>query len=245
MNIRKHIPNAITTLNLFFGLIAITLAMKHNLTGAGMMIMIAAIFDFLDGTAARILDARSEIGKQLDSLADVVSFGVAPGMIVFQLLSIHCEGGCSLLESLQILPYFALLIPVTAALRLAKFNIDPNQDVNFTGMPTPANALFFASIPLILDPGISSISLVPLDFLAGVLSIPRVLAMLAVIFAYLMVSDFRLFSLKFKNGSWNENQHRYLFLAVTLVLVVLFSVSSIPLILAAYLVISLLFQKLL
>jgi CDP-diacylglycerol---serine O-phosphatidyltransferase len=240
---KKHIPNFLTTLNLASGMVSITLVLQGDLVWAALFIFIATIFDYLDGTAARLLKAWSELGKQLDSLADVVSFGVAPGLIAFQLLSIHCSSGCNVLERWHVIPYFALLIPVCSALRLAKFNIDPNQAENFTGLPTPANAIFFASIPLILQPQARLYTLVPLDFMVAFLSNPRVLAVLCVFFSYLLVSEFRLFSMKFKSIEWKGNEHRYFFLVLSLVLLVIFSFHAVPLVILAYLLISLAFQK--
>ena len=136
--IKRNIPNAITCLNLLFGCIAIVYVFHNRLTDASWMIIFAAIADFFDGMAARLLKVSSPIGKELDSLADMVSFGVAPGMIIYELI------GTS--------PYnwIGLLIPVFAAIRLAKFNIDTRQTFYFIGLPTPANALFIASFPLII-----------------------------------------------------------------------------------------------
>jgi len=240
---KKHIPNAITTLNLFSGLISITLVMQSNLVWAGIFIFIAAIFDYLDGTAARLLNAHSELGKQLDSLADLVSFGVAPGLIMFQLLSYHCANGCNILERWQIIPYIALLIPVCSALRLAKFNIDPRQEVNFIGLPTPANAIFFASIPLILQIQGSIHTFIQLDFMVALFSNPRVLTVLTVFFSYLLISDFKLFSMKFKSMTWKDNQHRFILLILSLLLLLIFSICAVPMVLLAYLMLSVAFQK--
>ena len=150
MKLKYYIPNAITLMNLTSGFIAVIMVFEGQLVKASLFIFLAAIFDFLDGTAARVLDARSELGKQLDSLADIVSFGVAPGIIMFQLLSVGCEGSCNILERMHITPYFSLLIPVCSAIRLGKFNLDLRQEENFIGLPTPANAIFFASIPLVV-----------------------------------------------------------------------------------------------
>ena len=216
---------------------------QNHIVIAAVLIFIAAVFDYLDGTAARLLKAYSELGKQLDSLADLVSFGVAPGMIIFQLLSYHCSNGCNILERWNIIPFFALLIPVCSALRLAKFNIDTRQEVNFIGLPTPANAVFFASIPLILLLQPRIYTFIQLDFLVALFSSPRVLAALSVFFSYLLISDFRIFSMKFKTMDWKENQHRFVFLILSLVLLILFSVSAIPLIILAYLILSLVYQK--
>ncbi len=243
MNPKQHIPNFITMLNLASGVISITAVMQGNLVWAALFIFLAAVFDYLDGTAARLLDARSEIGKQLDSLADVVSFGVAPGLIMFQLLMFQCEGGGNMLEKFHIIPYFALLIPIGSALRLAKFNLDTRQEVNFIGLPTPANALFFAAIPLILFVPAEKMSLISLPFLVEFFSGIKVLAILTVFFSYLLISDFRLFSMKFKSMKMEGNEARYLFLGISLVLLVLFSFQAIPFIIGVYLFLSMAFQK--
>ena len=240
---KKYIPNVLTTLNLISGLISISLVLQNHLVWAAVFIFIAAVFDYLDGTAARLLKAYSELGKQLDSLADLVSFGVAPGLIIFQLLSIHCSNGCNILERWNIVPYLALLIPVCSALRLAKFNIDPRQEINFIGLPTPANAIFFASIPMIIYIQDRIHTFVELDFMVALFANPRVLSVLAVFFSYLLISDFRLFSMKFKSMSWKENQHRYLFLILSLILLLIFSISAVPMVILVYLLLSVVYQK--
>ena len=239
---KKHIPNALTTLNLVCGLISVTLVLQNHLVWAAFFIFIAAVFDYLDGTAARLLKSYSELGKQLDSLADLVSFGVAPGMIIFQLLSLNCTS-CNILERWHIIPYFALLIPVCSALRLAKFNIDPRQEVNFIGLPTQANGIFFASIPMIIYIQDRIHTFIQLDFMVALFSNPRVLAVLAVFFSYLLISDFRLFSMKFKSMSWKENQHRFIFLILSLILLLIFSISAVPIVILAYLLLSVVYQK--
>jgi|WetSurMetagenome_2_1015567.scaffolds.fasta_scaffold81685_2 CDP-diacylglycerol---serine O-phosphatidyltransferase len=243
MKFKYYIPNGITMMNLASGFISVIMVFEGQLVKASLFIFLAAIFDFLDGTAARVFDARSHLGKQLDSLADVVSFGVAPGIIMFQLLSVGCEGSCNILERMHITPYFSLLIPVCSALRLGKFNIDERQEENFTGLPTPGNAIFFASIPLVILLGDTIPSLVPFGFLISFFSNTRSLAILTVLFSYLLISDFRMFSMKFKSMKWVGNEHRYLFLAGSLLLVVLFSVNAIPLIILLYFLLSLVFQK--
>jgi len=240
---KQHIPNALTAFNLIAGLIALTLVLEGDLVMASLFIFIAALFDFLDGTAARLLDARSELGKQLDSLADLVSFGVVPGLILFNLLSAGCEGSCNLLERYHITPYFALLIPVCAAFRLAKFNIDLRQEEHFIGLPVPANAIFFASVPLILFTNSYRFTLIPIDFFTGFFSNTRVLAILTVLFAYLMVSDFRLFSMKFKKTTWKGNKVQFSFLILSVLFIILFSFCAIPLIILTYFLLSLFFQK--
>ena len=243
MKIRQHIPNFITTLNLVSGLISITLIFSGELVISAFFIFLAAVFDYLDGTFARLLKVHSELGKQLDSLADVVSFGVAPGLIMFQMISANCTGSCNVLERLHITPYFALLIPVCSALRLAKFNIDLRQEVNFIGLPTPANGLFFASVPLVLFLQPQVFSVIQLDFLSDFFTNTRVLAVLSVFFSYLLISEFRIFSMKFKSVAWKGNEVRYIFLILSVLFLILFSLAAIPLIILLYLLISLFFQR--
>jgi CDP-diacylglycerol---serine O-phosphatidyltransferase len=243
MNIKQHIPNTLTMLNLVCGLISLTLTFDGNYVYAAVFIFIAAVFDFLDGNAARILKVHSELGKQLDSLADLVSFGVAPGIMIFQMISIQCAGSCNILERMHITPYFAMLIPVCSALRLARFNLDFRQDVNFIGLPVPANAIFFASIPLVLfvQPGI--FSLIHVDFIATFFSNTRIITILVVFFSYMLISEFKIFSMKFKNLGWAGNQLRYIFIILSVILLILFSLSAIPVIIGLYILMSIFFQS--
>ncbi len=243
MNIRQHIPNTITIFNLLSGVISLTLTFKGDYVNASLFIFLAAVFDFLDGNAARMLNAHSDLGKQLDSLADMVSFGVAPGVMIFQMISVQCAGSCNIFERMHLTPYLAMLIPVCSALRLAKFNIDPRQEVNFIGLPTPANAIFFASIPLVLfvQPGL--FSFVHVDFLVTFFSNTRALTILAVFFSYLLISDFKIFSMKFKNMGWQGNELRYILLIISLVMFLLFFLSAIPIIIMVYILMSVFFQN--
>ena len=243
MNIRHNIPNTLTSLNLVSGLVSIIFTMEGRYVEAAVAIVIAAVFDFLDGSAARWLKVWSELGKQLDSLADVVSFGVAPGLMIYRMISVNCAGSCNILEQYHITPYFALLIPVFSALRLAKFNIDLRQEVNFIGLPTPANAIFFASIPLVLFLQPQLFAVIRLGFLEQLFSNTRVLTMLAVFFSYLLVSDMKIFSMKFKSFGWKGNELRISLLALSVVFLMLFSLAAIPLIIVAYLLLSMFFQQ--
>ncbi|MEI6884599.1 MAG: CDP-diacylglycerol--serine O-phosphatidyltransferase [Bacteroidota bacterium] len=243
MKIKYYIPNFVTLLNLGSGMLSITSMMSGQVVWAAVFIFIAAVFDFLDGTLARLLDARSELGKQLDSLADVVSFGVAPGIIVFNLLSANCAISCNALDRMHITPYFALLIPLCSAVRLGKFNLDLRQTVNFIGLPVPANAIFFASIPLVLFLQPHIYSLIKLDFFMDFFANSRVLVILTVFFSYLLVSDFKIFSIKFKTMGWAENMKAYILLILSLVLLLLFSLNAIPLIILLYLLLSIIFQR--
>ncbi len=242
MNIKQHIPNTLTVFNLLSGLVSLTLSFEGKYAQAALCIFFAAVFDFLDGNAARILKAYSELGKQLDSLADMVSFGVAPGIMMFLMLSAHCTGSCNALERMHITPYFAMLIPVCSALRLAKFNIDLRQEVNFIGMPTPAIAIFFASVPLVLYVQPEMFSLIHLDFLVNLFANTRVLTILVVFFSYLLISEFRIFSMKIKSFTWNGNQLRFILLGSSVILFSLFFLSAIPLIIMLYVLMSIFFQ---
>lgn len=212
-----YIPNFITCLNLFSGCVAVLLAFKANYTGAFVAILLSAVFDFFDGFAARLLKAYSPMGKELDSLADVVSFGVAPGMIVFSLLSeVNGDGW---------LPFLAFLIPIFSALRLAKFNIDERQSSSFIGMPTPANAIFWGGMAFSFKP-----------FLVENM---WVLLVLTIVFSYLLVAEIPMFALKLKNLAWKDNQVQYIFLLVVIALLAIFQWNAFAIIIAWYIFLSL------
>ena len=219
---KKHIPNFITALNLFSGCIAAVYAFNGELQIAAYFILLAALFDFMDGLAARALKAYSEIGKQLDSLADMVSFGFIPGLFVFKMLS----------ESLPVsgfpiyLSYIGFVITVFSAFRLAKFNIDTRQSENFIGLATPANTLFFISLPFLSTP-ISPVLLMILTF----------------VFSILLVSELPLFSFKFKSLSFNANIHRYLLIILSLILIIFFKFAAIPMIIVGYILLSIIFKN--
>jgi CDP-diacylglycerol---serine O-phosphatidyltransferase len=258
----RHLPNFLTCLNLLSGCFAIIAAFHEQLVLSSYFIGISALFDFLDGFAARLLKVQSEIGKQLDSLADVISFGLAPGIIMFQLISIGQKVyftpffNRELLDIL--LPSIGLLIPLFSALRLAKFNIDPRQSDSFIGLPTPANAIFIASFALILENQLritniyyppSSQTLAHLMFrnywqdyetaAAFILFNPRTHIVLSLVFSLLLVSEIPLFSLKFKNVKLQENLVRYVFILLSLWLVYYYEYMGISFIIIAYIIISL------
>lgn len=218
---KKHIPNAVTCLNLFCGCLGMVFAFDGNLEWASYSILIAAVFDFLDGMLARLLRAYSDIGKDLDSLADVVSFGVLPSVIIYQLFL-----GSS--TSMDWLKYSAFLIAVFSALRLAKFNNDVRQSENFIGLPTPANALLIASLPFIAAEGFAS------SFLHN----PIFLAIFSLIMGLLLVSEIHLMSLKFSGLDFSKNIHRYILVISSLLLVIIFKFAAVPLIMVAYFTIS-------
>lgn len=213
---KKHIPNFITCLNLFSGCIAVLLAFKGNYEGAFIAIMLSAVFDFFDGFASRLLKAYSPMGKELDSLADMISFGMAPGAVVFSLLSetTICEW----------LPYVAFLIPIFSGLRLAKFNIDDRQTTSFIGLPVPANAIFWAGMVLSFSP-----------FL---LDNVWLLLILIALFCYFLISEIPMFSLKFKNLAWKDNQTQFLFLIVCVIILAIFQLNAFPMLIGWYILLS-------
>lgn len=208
MRIKNYIPNTITCLNLVSGCVASVMALEGNLMYAVVWIMLAAVFDFFDGFAARLLKAFSPIGKELDSLADVVSFGVAPGMILFVLLSWLAPtlplGGLN-----EYIPYWAFVIPAFSGLRLAKFNIDERQTTSFIGLPVPAHALFWSSL---------GYSVQPLLPQGGVALLVGLMA-LALVSSLLLVSEVPMFSLKIKSLAWKGNELRYILVACAVIFV--------------------------
>ena len=234
----KHIPNFLTCCNLLCGCVGIVEAFLGNLTAAAYFIGLAAVFDFLDGLSARMLKAVSSIGKQLDSFADLISFGLLPAAILY--IMIYQNISSSILSQLdldnifnfQTLPaYTAFLIPVFSAIRLAKFNIDTRQSDSFIGLPTPANAILIGSLPLILANDTFHLSPVILN---SYFLIPTILLL-----CYLLISKLSLFSLKFKNISWGQNKIRFIFLLISLVLIIMLTYTAIPLIIFLYIFMSL------
>ena len=197
MAIKKHIPNTITCCNLISGCIAIAYAFSGKIEISFTWIIIGAVFDFFDGMSARLLKVSSPIGKELDSLADIVTFGVAPSTILFSKLGIMSYP--SLLESLRgILPFIAYIMAAFSALRLAKFNLDERQTLGFIGLPTPANALFWGSLLIGLGKRIDSSPLMCIFIIVGIF-----------ISSWLMVSEIPMFALKFKEWGWKKNQIKY------------------------------------
>lgn len=216
---KRHIPNFITCLNLFSGCLGVIFAFHGQMEFVALCILLSGVFDLMDGLVARLLGVSSPIGKELDSLADVISFGFLPGMIYYQLI----------LQSESLLspyPYLAFLIPIFSALRLAKFNLDERQTEDFIGLNTPMNTFYVISLPFIAQ-SYSEIILNPY-FLTGSILIT----------CYLLISEIRFFSMKFKNFSWQDNQFRFIFLLISLVLLITLQFSAIPIVLILYLLLS-------
>ncbi len=222
---KRHIPNLVTSGNLLSGLIAIYLAFHQELEWAAIAIGIAAIFDFADGMTARLLRTSSDMGKQLDSLADLVSFGVAPGFIMMHMMS---NSPCVPAHLLATFP--ALLLPMAAAWRLAKFNTDSEQENSFKGLPTPAAAMVIGALPFVIKGNYA----LPIESLG---CYPKQIALTLAV-AYAMVSSLPLFSLKFKNLSWQDNKIRYIFLIISLILIPLMGITSILAIILFYIILS-------
>ena len=239
MKIRQHIPNTITLLNLISGSAAIIQALEGNLHIAAMLVGLAAIFDFFDGFAARLLHVKSEIGKELDSLADVISFGLAPGVFLYILLK-NNEALSEFHMLANIIPYLAFLVSAFSARRLSKFNLDSRQTDSFLGLPTPANAIFIRSLSLISgkhalqDAGI--ITLIAGNIWVQLMLIP--------ISCVLLVSEIPLFAMKFSHGfSFAQNKLRYVFLLLAAACFITLQWAGIPAIILLYILLSLIFRK--
>jgi len=236
--LKKHIPNFITTLNLFSGCIGIIIALQYRIDYAAYFIGLSALFDFMDGMAARLLHVKSEIGKELDSLADVVSFGVLPGIIVYQLMA-NSPNTPAAGSYISVFSLVALIIPILSAVRLAKFNLDTRQTNSFIGLPVPANALFLGSLPLIkMQAGFSD----SLSWLTAITDNYYVLALLAIGMSLLLVSEIPLISLKFRNLKFADNKPQFILLAFAVIAFAVVTFAAIPLIILAYILLSLVFK---
>ncbi len=224
--ITRNIPNTITCCNLISGCIATSFAFVNRPELALLWIIIGAVFDFFDGMSARLLGVSSPIGKELDSLADDVTFGVAPATMVFAELGVMDYP--AFLEPLRhILPYFAYIMAAFAALRLAKFNLDTRQATSFIGLPTPANALFWGSLIV----GANSI------IEASQYNVFAIMAMV-LISSYIQVAELPMFALKFKNWGWKGNEIKYIFIATCIPILIIFQLSAFAIIIAWYVILS-------
>lgn len=221
---KKHIPNTITCANLFSGCIGVVFAFKGELETAAYFVLLSGVFDFFDGMVARLLNVKSAIGKELDSLADMISFGFLPGVVMFQLLKASDYPN-------EYLPYLGFIITVFSALRLAKFNIDERQTEDFIGLNTPMNTLFVVSLPFIAK-----------DYPAIIGSSWLLIALVAIT-SFLLVSEIQIFSMKLSDTSWAKNKMKYLFLIVSALLIVILKFTAVPFILILYIGFSLLHFK--
>lgn len=228
---RRHIPNMITCCNLLSGCVAAVFAFEGVYTIAFACIIMGAVFDFFDGLTARALKVSSPIGKELDSLADVITFGLAPATMAYSWL---CECASAHLDMLvaSTMPFAAFLLVAFSALRLAKFNVDERQTSSFIGLPTPANALFWGGLV------IGSHDVVVAQSYGWVLVLVLIL-----LFSWLLIAEIPMFSLKFKNLSWKSNRIAYTFLLVSLVLLVVLGWGGLSAVIGWYIILSLLTQK--
>lgn len=232
MSIKKHIPNAITCGNLVSGCLSLLFIGSGMPVKAALMILVASLFDFLDGLAARALNAHSPIGADLDSLSDVVSFGVAPGLIMCYIMYNAPDAPMVPVLNINLMTCLAFLLPVFAAVRLARFNVDDTQKTGFRGLPTPAMALFVASLQLALAQMGHARN--------GVLGFWACLG-ITLIFSFMMVSNLRCFSFKVKSVGWKGNEVRWIFLVAAVVSLVLFRWVALPFIIMLYILLSVFF----
>ena len=229
--VTKHIPNTLTSCNLISGCIAIVFALSANYTMALTFIVVGAVFDFFDGMSARLLGVSSPIGKELDSLADVVTFGVAPSSMIYTLLLTLSKSGWN--ETLAFaIPYVAFVMAAFSALRLAKFNLDERQTTSFIGLPTPANALFWGALIVgnenVFDENSYYIYL---------------LIILVFVSSWLLVAEIPMFALKFKHWGWRDNKVKYVFLISCLPILLIFGISGISVIIAWYIFLSIITSR--
>ena len=237
MQIKKHIPNAITLLNLASGLLAIIAIFKGYYDEAFLFVCLGIFFDFWDGFFARKFKVSGELGLQLDSLADVVTSGVVPGLMIFKLLLDIQEDDTSIYYLTEdyyymgFVPYLGFIITLASAYRLAKFNIDTRQSDSFIGLPTPANALFIMSIPMIQFDGTH-------EWLVNALFNPFVLIIISFVSAYMLNAEIPLFSLKIKDFSWDKNKLQVFFLTIAATLLLFLGFTALPIIILLYVVIS-------
>lgn len=248
----KHIPNLLTLLNMFSGIMALLYAVLGQMELVLLFVCLGIIFDFFDGYVARMLNVTSNLGKELDSLADVITSGLVPGIVMFHLLFwSQAESNYSLsffhfylkettsengFDIIPTLPMLGFVITFASAYRLARFNIDTHQDKYFIGLPTPANALFICSLPLIWDSN-------PTNWLGSVIGNSWVLVGITFFSAYLLNSSIRLFSLKKDTNGFKYNRAKYVFILLSVSLIFFFRVLAVPIIFICYFLVSILLKK--
>ncbi|MDO6812419.1 CDP-alcohol phosphatidyltransferase family protein [Tenacibaculum soleae] len=235
---KKHIPNLLTLGNLLCGTIATIFAIKGDFVGTAILVITGIVFDFFDGFAARMLNVQGELGKQLDSLADMVTSGVVPGIVMLQLLISALNVDAASYFGIDMygatgsnLPYIGLLLTLGACYRLANFNIDTRQSDSFIGIPTPAMTLFVISLPLIIEFSKQS-------FFIDLINNQYFLIAITFILTFLMNAEVPLFALKFKTFGVKENALKYIFLALSVVLLVFLKFVAVPLIIVLYVIMS-------
>jgi len=236
---KKQIPNFITVLNLLFGCLAVTNAFEGDLYVSAIYLIFALVCDFLDGFAARALKVSNPLGEQLDSLADMVAFGLAPGILLYKFTKeLHEANPVQILTDFPELFYLAFTIPVFSAIRLAKFNIDTRQTSSFIGFPTPANASFFLFSILIYNfPDLPKI--IDINFIVmPIYSNPLIMLGLGIVLSLLLIAEIPMCSLKFKNLKWKDNKQPFSFILTWASLMVLTNINAMPAIIVIYIVVS-------
>ncbi|MGZ9675137.1 CDP-alcohol phosphatidyltransferase family protein [Flavobacterium sp. GNP001] len=236
MSFVKHLPNSITLLNLFSGCIALVFAFQQDFEMAFYFVCLGIFLDFFDGFFARMFQVSSPLGLQLDSLADMVTSGVVPGVVMYHMLVSHSSTAAA--PHLQILPYLGFIITLGSCYRLANFNIDTRQTDSFIGLPTPANALFILSLPLVLK---YTDSLIAIELLTT----NYFLLLITLLSAYMLNAEIPLFSLKIKKLSWAGNRLQIVFLLISVLLLVFFQYLGIPLVILFYVLLSVVNNKML
>tara|TARA_R110002050_G_scaffold74772_4_gene160174 strand:+ start:80777 stop:81517 length:741 start_codon:yes stop_codon:yes gene_type:complete len=238
----KYIPNGLTLLNLFCGSIAVLFAVNNNFVTASLFVFLGIFFDFFDGFAARKLNVQSALGVQLDSLADMVTSGLVPGIVMYKLLELSDRSWSGIdfinesslsFNEITLFPLLGLAITLASAYRLAKFNIDEEQQTYFKGLPTPANTLLIISLPLIIEFQNS-------DTINAIILNKWFLIVVTILSCYLLNSNIKLFALKFKDYSFKNNTTRYIFLLLCIVLLIVLQFAAIPLIIILYILMSVL-----
>jgi CDP-diacylglycerol--serine O-phosphatidyltransferase len=234
MYLKKQLPNILTLLNLFSGCLALLCAFQKNYIGAFLWVCLGIFFDFFDGFFARLLKVSSPLGLQLDSLADMVTSGVVPGVVMYQML-VESAGNSTTLFA-QIMPYFGFLITLASCYRLANFNIDTRQTDSFIGLPTPANALFILSLPLV---AIHSDSFILFELLIN----HAVLLLICLLSAYLLNAEIPLFALKIKGSNWKAYKLQLGFVLYAVVLLGFLQITAVPLIIISYVLTSVVYNR--
>ena len=225
---KSFIPNFITLLNLFSGCVAVIFALEGNMKLTALFVFLGIFFDFFDGFIARKLNVQSALGVQLDSLADMVTSGLVPGLVLFYLFGLAPQHD---LVNSELLPYFGLLVTLASAYRLAKFNISTNQSDVFIGLPTPANTLLIISLPLILEYQNS-------DVINSMILNPWFLIVLTLVSCFLLNAPVKLIALKFKTWNFKDNASRFILIILSVVLLSVFQFAGIPLIIIMYIFLS-------
>lgn len=234
----RYIPNALTLLNLFCGCIAVLFAVNNNFVAAALFVFLGIFFDFFDGFAARKFNVQSELGVQLDSLADMVTSGLVPGIVMYKLLQLveldwGYKDSSEVLFGISFFSCLGLSITLASAYRLAKFNIDTEQQSYFKGLPTPANALLILSLPLIMEFQNS-------DVINSIILNKWFLIGLTVFSCWILNANLKLFALKFKTWSFKDNTTRYIFILLCMVLLIVLQFAAIPIIILLYISMSVL-----